>query len=529
MPVPNSFANVTTSIPLSQLDANFNTPITLGNTAIQLGNTVTTLNNMTLANVTVTSGNVTITNVTVTTANVATANVTTSQILNYGTANQVQFLNASKALTGSANLTFDGTTLTPHTLTVSTGVLTVPAGSNTAPSITTLGDTNTGIFFPAADTVAIGTGGTEALRVNSSQNVGIGTSSPASRLHVNGTIRISGVSAGSTALYIPAGDIIGDVNSGSMAIGNLGDTSSETRITTRGFTAFRTGATDGTNGNERMRLDASGNFMVGGTTARGMLTIGGNPTRYFAVGDNGVVTLQFDDNGTPAFNLFNYGITGANQGYQLRWGLADAAANNAVAGSIAVQTDQAWTSASSTQDAYMQFAVALNGTNTERARITSGGDWLVGTTTNGGVGWTFEAVGYSITKKSGTATTVHISFQNNNGEVGKISTSGSATTYGTSSDYRLKENVAPMTGALAKVAAIKPCTYTWKVDGSEGEGFIAHELQEVAPYAVTGEKDGEQMQGVDYGKLTPILTAALQEAIAKIETLQARVAVLEAK
>ena len=80
MPVPNQFANVTTSIPLSQLDANFNTPITLGNTAIQLGNTVTTLNNMTLANVTISSGNVTITNVSVTTANVTTANIATLSV-----------------------------------------------------------------------------------------------------------------------------------------------------------------------------------------------------------------------------------------------------------------------------------------------------------------------------------------------------------------------------------------------------------------------------------------------------------------
>jgi hypothetical protein len=121
-------------------------------------------------------------------------------------------------------------------------------------------------------------------------------------------------------------------------------------------------------------------------------------------------------------------------------------------------------------------------------------------------------------------------FGNTNSDaVGAISTNGSATSYQTSSDYRLKENIAPMTGALAKVSQLKPVTYTWKVDGSDGQGFIAHELQEVYPDAVSGKKDGEQMQGVDYGKLTPILTAALQEAIAKIETLEARIAVLEAK
>jgi hypothetical protein len=138
MPVPNSFANVTTSIPLSQLDANFNTPITLGNTAIQLGNTVTTLNNMTLANVTISTGNVTLTNATVTTANVTTANiateiVTTSQTLNYGTANGVVYLNASKVSTSGANLVFDGTNMglgvTPSAWASSTKVFQTVGGS----------------------------------------------------------------------------------------------------------------------------------------------------------------------------------------------------------------------------------------------------------------------------------------------------------------------------------------------------------------------------------------------------------------
>ena len=121
MPVPNTFANATATIPLSQLDANFATTITLGNTAIQLGNTVSTLNNMTLANVTISSGNVTVTNVSATNANVTTANVTTanigteivttSQTLNYGTANGVVYLNTSKVATTGTALVFDGTNL----------------------------------------------------------------------------------------------------------------------------------------------------------------------------------------------------------------------------------------------------------------------------------------------------------------------------------------------------------------------------------------------------------------------------------
>jgi hypothetical protein len=120
-------------------------------------------------------------------------------------------------------------------------------------------------------------------------------------------------------------------------------------------------------------------------------------------------------------------------------------------------------------------------------------------------------------------------FRRNTTSVGTISVTTTATAYNTSSDYRLKHDIQPMSGALAKVAALKPVTYKWNADDSNGEGFIAHELAEVCPDAVVGEKDGEQMQGVDYGKITPLLTAALQEAIVKIELLEARLAVLESK
>jgi hypothetical protein len=115
-------------------------------------------------------------------------------------------------------------------------------------------------------------------------------------------------------------------------------------------------------------------------------------------------------------------------------------------------------------------------------------------------------------------------------EVGSISTNGSSTTsYNTSSDYRLKENVQPMQNALAKVAALKPCTYTWKADGSNGEGFIAHELAEVCPQAVTGVKDAvdeegnPKHQGVDTSFLVATLTAAIQELNAKVTLLEQQV------
>jgi len=138
-------------------------------------------------------------------------------------------------------------------------------------------------------------------------------------------------------------------------------------------------------------------------------------------------------------------------------------------------------------------------------------------------------------KRSTTSSASQFRFYNPNGQVGDISTSGSATTYGTSSDYRLKENVAPMTGALSTVAQLKPCTYTWKIDGSSGQGFIAHELQAVVPDCVTGEKDAVnedgsiKPQGIDTSFLVATLTAAIQEQQALITTLTDRITALENK
>jgi hypothetical protein len=99
----------------------------------------------------------------------------------------------------------------------------------------------------------------------------------------------------------------------------------------------------------------------------------------------------------------------------------------------------------------------------------------------------------------------------------------------------LKENATPMTGALAKVSALKPCTYTWKADGSAGQGFIAHELQAVVPDCVVGEKDAvdaegnPKYQGIDTSFLVATLTAAIQELKAIIDTQATRIAALENK
>jgi hypothetical protein len=200
--------------------------------------------------------------------------------------------------------------------------------------------------------------------------------------------------------------------------------------------------------------------------------------------------------------------------------------------------------------------------DTERMRITSGGNVCIGKTAASGTtqGIFLQGDGiYGFTKnESGTGPLGY--FVNANGtvdngyrfasfrvtsgfaEVGTITTNGSSTTaYNTSSDYRLKENIAPMTGALATVSALKPVTYKWKIDGSAGQGFIAHELQAVVPDCVSGEKDAVETyadedgneqtkpkyQGVDTSFLVATLTAAIQELNAKVEAQAVRIAELE--
>jgi hypothetical protein len=208
--------------------------------------------------------------------------------------------------------------------------------------------------------------------------------------------------------------------------------------------------------------------------------------------------------------------------------------------------------------------------NTTLMTLAASGNLLVGTTSFGGNvgvqargsagGATDEPLATSV---GGTGSIVQIGFFNPNGRVGYVATSGTSTSYSTSSDYRLKEDAVPMTGATERVKALRPINFAWKADGSRTDGFLAHEAQEVVPEAVHGTKDAMRdekyevtpaveevrdddgnvtteaiaavmgtrsvpdYQGIDQSKLVPLLTAALQEAIANIEALTARLEALE--
>ena len=121
-----------------------------------------------------------------------------------------------------------------------------------------------------------------------------------------------------------------------------------------------------------------------------------------------------------------------------------------------------------------------------------------------------------------------IDFRRQTSSVGNIAVTTLATTYNSISDYRLKEAVQPLVGGLARVSALKPSIYKWKVNGSDGEGFLAHELASVVSAAVTGEKDAVNEDGsinaqsIDMSRIVPILVAAIQELTARVQTLEAR-------
>jgi hypothetical protein len=306
------------------------------------------------------------------------------------------------------------------------------AGTAALPAITTDGDTNTGIFFPAADTIAFSEGGAESMRIDASGNLGVGTSSPNARLEaLSSTVgaevsRFEGNYTGSGTVNLTNWRRSGGAVASVMRY-NDANTDMEFGTTTSHSQAFITGGT------ERMRITSSGNFGIGTTT-----------------GLNSKVTLYSDCNSLTAMEMRDTGTTG---GYLI-------------------------------------------------AFYNSGSNLAGGIIHNG-------------------TTTVN---------------------YSTSSDYRMKENIEPMTGALSKVALLNPVTYKWKEEfgGESGQGFIAHELQAVVPEAVAGAKDALnedgsiKPQGIDTSFLVATLTAAIQELKAlndtqaeTINALTARIVALE--
>jgi hypothetical protein len=275
---------------------------------------------------------------------------------------------------------------------------------------------------------------------------------------------------------------------------------------------------------ERMRIDSSGNVGIGTSSPAMPVHVVKNWVSGKAT--IGVQTItSFASGGTAGVGFFD--SDGTRGGYL-----------NSTSGAMTI-------------DSGVSNIMALYTNNTERMRIDTSGNVLVGQNTDPfpGAGNTITGMGLNASGRvafscSGSVTGyfnrntsdgVLISMRRQGTEVGHIDVTTTATAYVTSSDYRLKENVTPMTGALEKVAQLKPVTYTWKADGSDGQGFIAHELQEVVPDCVSGEKDAvdeegnPEYQGIDTSFLVATLTAAIQEQQELITSLTARIEALEIK
>jgi len=263
-----------------------------------------------------------------------------------------------------------------------------------------------------------------------------------------------------------------------------------------------------TNDTERMRIDSSGRLLLGLSSSIGadaLLQVQGSGNRkaHFHQPDTGSCVTQFTNS-----------VTGTNTG------------DGFLVGLDSTEDGMLWL--------YENKNITFATNNSEQMRITSGGNTLFNcssfpSSSVSGFGITGTSSGNASSSGSSTSAYNHFLFYNGNGIVGFISSSGSNTTYSTSSDYRLKENVTQIADGITRVKQLQPKRFNFIADDTiTVDGFIAHEAQTVVPEAVTGthnevDDDGNAvMQGIDQSKLVPLLTAALQEAIAKIETLEQR-------
>ena len=408
-------------------------------------------------------------------------------------------------------------------------------------------------------TAASGTAGnaitfTQAMTLDASGNLGVGTTSFSSKLNLRGASSSNPNTNGIVFQYSTTGTNLGAIGldnaSGDLAIlastggairfntnSDLATTNERARITSAGLVGIGTTAPAA----KLSVVDTNGGFFFDGTDAtynriksHTTSTSVGKPFLITAAdpGDLGIYLTTSSNVGigtnTPATSGGTALVVHDTSTPRIR--LTSTTTGQA-------STDGAELSLSGS-DFYIENREAQNivfYSGSERARITSAGSFIVGATaepdgTSGGAGFMNASLGRKalVLAVTSTANANLAEFKNPNGTVGSIATNGSATAYNTSSDYRLKNTIAPMTGALAKVGLLKPCTYKWNADGSDGQGFIAHELAEVCPQAVNGEKDAVNAdgkpihQGIDTSFLVATLTAAIQEQQAIIESLKAR-------
>lgn len=448
-----------------------------------------------------------------------------------GTANGVAYLNGSNVLTTGSALVFDGTNLglgvTPPSFASGTkGISVLGTGNNVwAYSASDYYLTQNAYFgsgwtyasTAAASTyrqsggvhywnvAASGTAGsaisfTQAMTLNASGYLGIGTSSPGSALDVIGTGRIN-ASASSSAtgtLYIKGAQ---SDSSGLVLTFNNSSNAATINNYYSGVLQF------GTSNTTQATLDSSGNLGLGVTPsawsggfkafelAYGALASNGNgDTRIYAASYFGSSGNTYSVTGKAA------GLYNINSGNHYWYNAPSGTVGNAVAFTQAMTLSTDGT-------------LFLGGATSDLAG--SSYDYLVVPVANGG------RTGIGIQNSGGNSNTAAMRFTTTSGNAGTITFVGTTTSYNTSSDQRLKTNIVD--APEGNVDAIKVRSFDWISDGShQTYGMVAQELLEVAPYAVSQPADPEEMMGVDYSKLVPML-------VKEIQSLRARVAQLESK
>ena len=347
---------------------------------------------------------------------------------------------------------------------------------------------------------------TDTLKVDSTNNrVGIGTTSPASDLHVvTSDYKAAQFEGPRPTLFFKETDGSADenyqirLNGGDLRFQSQNDAQS--------------------NAVDRMTIDSSGNVGIGETSPLGtvhirtsdasLTTVNGNADDLILENNGncgmsicssttGEGNLNFIDSGDTNIGRIQYTHSDNKMGFRIK----DVAA----------------------------MELEADGSNRPRANI--GGDDPSSNSYFTITGDNAAHVMLTTVSPNGGAA---VRFKVNGNVVGQIGQSTTSTSYGTSSDHRLKENVADMTGAIARVKQLAPKRFNFIADADTTvDGFLAHEAQAVVPEAITGthnevDDDGNAvMQGIDQSKLVPLLTGALKEAITKIEALETKVAALE--
>ena len=343
----------------------------------------------------------------------------------------------------------------------------------------------------------------ERMRIDSNGNVGIGTSSPstydsrANNLVVGdsgdaGVTIFSGATSNARLQFAPSSDT--GLNNGLIDYDNNDDSM-----------AFATG------GSERMRINSSGNVSIGTTSPAAKLHINGT-------GDLIRLTSTNSSSGGAQIDLMHFSPSPANGDIHsyINFGGYYSGTSQAYGSSIR----GVWNGVGA-REGQIHFYTRKGDSFTEKMRLDEDGNVLVGTTTAVGTGDEGVQIGPNviITGRDQTSDQIHHIFKNPNGTVGTIRTLNSATSYVTSSDARLKENIVD--APAGNIDAIRVRSFDWKADGShQTYGMVAQELVDVAPEAVSQGETEDDMWGVDYSKLVPMMIKEIQDLKAEVAALK---------